>query len=419
MIGSMRDFITAEIDEHYIYSLKKYYVSSGDKRSKIVDFSSGLPSPFLAGSEYIGIGKENFCIIDSFDGIKPFVFDYNFLVEGNPGIHFLNGIALDSQVVSYLHNLVMDRNGSWSATPRGHSTQELLRRLASYSLRGWDFNAFFYIMEACSKNSFNDMLPYARSFGETMLRLQTMDDEEYIKTGKIIPDPEKMEEYAERHRISNFYSTSESIINSIIGEHRLDEIKIHIQAIYAALLKIGLINLQKYEFSKKSEILFDFFHNELGVFLLRESILACLHFAGKSGKLIPVQPGAKKIRRNLLASAWDLFLLRLPESLIVNETNEYTSIYYVCTAEKALQKLGRMFVVKRVTSLREGRGKIPSSVGFRADLLSREVGEAAMTSFFETYTVRSRIAGRVPKTFDEMKLKSEMLENEIAKFASL
>ena len=88
-----------------------------------------------------------------------------------------------------------------------------------------------------------------------------------------------------------------------------------------------------------------------------------------------------KTRKTILASAWDLFLLRMPELIISNEGNDYTSVYYVCTAEKVLRKLGEMFVIRRVSSLLEGPGSLPPSVGFCTDLLSEEVGEEITLEF--------------------------------------
>src|SRR5262249_1713782 len=157
----------------------------------------------------------------------------------------------------------------------------------------------------------------------------------------------------------------------------------------------------------------EFLHNDLGVLLFREAVLSCLHFEGKSGRLIPLQVGAKGVRRKLLASAWDLLLLRLPEHIIANEISEVTSIYYICTAEKALQKLGRMFVVGRVSSISDGRGTLPSMVGVNYDLLSQEVGTRLTNQFYAAYQRRSgNIAQRTPRDLAEVSQVVEDLEHQ-------
>ena len=181
-----------------------------------------------------------------------------------------------------------------------------------------------------------------------------------------------------------------------------------------------MIGLERSNSFRKLEKILDFLHNDLGVLLQREVVLACLHFEGKSGRLIPLQAGAKEVRSRLLASAWDLFLLRVPEHLISNESNEVTSIYYVCTADKALQKLGRMFVVKRVSSISEGLGHLPSSVGFMHDLLRQEVGNRLANQFYDAYRQSlGNVAERTPRDLAEISHVVQNLEHEASKVASL
>ncbi len=84
----------------------------------------------------------------------------------------------------------------------------------------------------------------------------------------------------------------------------------------------------------------------------------------------------------MLASAWDLFLLRLPELLIVNEDCAHTSIGYVCTAEKALQRLGAVRTISQVSSAALRR---PVVAHLQTDVLVREVGNE-MTEVFRELT---------------------------------
>jgi hypothetical protein len=108
--------------------------------------------------------------------------------------------------------------------------------------------------------------------------------------------------------------------------------------------------------------------------------------------LIPITQGAK------LASSWDLFLMRLPEAIIANEGNDHTSIYYVCSAEKALQALGKIFVTKRVSSIPEGDGHLPPAVGIRADILEACLGAPLTEAYYKNYDLSSRISSRSPKS---------------------
>jgi hypothetical protein len=414
--GSMLSFITADIDKYYLDSLKKYYAASGDKVSKIVDFSSKLPSPFLRGNEIIG-GKDNFSIIDSFGGIKPIVLNHRYLVEGDGGVHFQVGVALDSQVVTYLHQYVTNDRAVYRSTPRGAAIRMLLKRISSPSMRGWDFNPFFYLMESVSKGIFEQVFPHAAAFSASILRLQAMDSEHFLQTGEIVPDPEKIEEHALCNKAAPFVDTAGNMVVKIASIQRLKQEHL-IQAIYATLLKICLLHQTKATIERKLQELIYFFQNDLGVYLMREALLSCLHFAGKSGTFLPLQTGAKNVRKKLLASSWDLYLLRVPEFLIGSEGNEYTSIYYVCTAEKTLQRLGRLFVVRRIATFKEER--VPPSIGYRVDLLEQEIGAELTARFFEMYQKgMADSPSRTPKNLGEVKSLVDELEREASQIAEL
>ena len=118
----------------------------------------------------------------------------------------------DSNVVSYLHQLVTDESGAYSSTSRGQSTQQLLRKIAEYSARGWDFNPFFYLIEDFSKKDFEKIFPRAESFAEAMLKIQTMDDELYLKSGILVSDPEKL-----RPGSGNFKNASHNLAKEFLN----------------------------------------------------------------------------------------------------------------------------------------------------------------------------------------------------------
>lgn len=414
MEGSMRDFMNTPIDKYYLDALKKYYIASEDRRSKVVDFTHNQMSPLLSGSEEITEDNANFVIIDSFNGIKPVVLDYDFLTKGEKYVPILAGIALDSQVVHYLHRFVTDQDGKFQSTTRGVCTRKLLQRIASYSKKGWDFNAFFYLAEAMSNNLSRGIFPHEHASGMSILRLQTMDDDVFIRRGEIVPDPDKLDEYAERHHRASFDAVSAKIIATTISAGMLDGYKTQVLASYSALLKIGLLQYERCDTHTKLRRLFEFFHAQLGVFGLREAVVACLHFSGKSGKFIPIEKGARNVRQKLLASAWDLQLLRLPENIIANESLDHTSVYYVCTADKTLQRLGRMFAVHRVSSIESRDGHLPSAVSLRTDLIEEEVGEALTKTFdAECSQSMSRSGERSPKNFQQISAVVTKLEHQV------
>jgi hypothetical protein len=415
----MRSFITADIDAHYIEALRRYYQASDNRHGKIVGFSSNQPSPFLRGSIEVAHENHKIVIIDSFNGTRPFVFNHRFLVEDDGRQQFQCGFIFDSQVVvDSLHRFVTDTDGRFRATAVGLATANLIRTIAEYSLRGWDINPFFYIMEALSKAAFDVALPWAQSYGASIMKLQSMDDRAFIKFGEIIPDPNKLEEHAARHGRASFELAAASVARDFY-HFEMDSISHVLQVIYACLLKIGILQHRKADEHQKLAELFEFFGNDIGAFMLREAVAACLHFRGQSRRLIPIQFGAKDVKKKLMASAWDLFLLRLPEALIENEGNEYTSIYYVCTADKALHALGRIFVVRRVSSISEGVGSLPSCVGILADALDAQVGSDLAEAFHAAYIRNmSNYAHRKPGTPGAVATLIQELEEQASKIVN-
>ena len=408
------------IDEHYLSALKNYYLKSNDKISKIVDFTSNQVSTILNGSEKIHCNGHEYTIIDSFGGTKPIIFNYDFFEAGSKYMNIGAGIILDSQVVSYLHNFVSEEGREPKNQIVNAATLKLLKKIAYYSNKGWDFNAFFYLAEALGKDVLNKAFPHARAFSTTMLKLQTMDDSTFLEQGKIVPDPEKIDEYVLRNSEISFEDAAEKMINSFPVGDMTEELSMRLKVSYAALIKIGLLQHEKCDAETKFEKLSRFFHEELGIYPAREAVVGCLHFAGKAKKFTSIEKGAKNIGQKLLGSAWDLLLLRLPESIIQNEAPDPTSVYYVCTADKTLAFLGGMFIIRRVSSLKSGNGHIPSAVDIRYDLLNTEVGDQLTNKFVNSYIeIMRKSESRVPVSLEKISAIVSSLEQEMQSFVNV
>ncbi len=352
-----------------------YFASTGDQESKVVDFPNfdpALGSRFLNGSEHIFEGNEDFTIIDPFSGVMPVVLDHRFLIRKEERVAFSVNILLDSNVVSYLHQYVADTSGNFRGTQRGIATHKLIRKLVEYAERGWTFNALFYLLEAVSKNDFLAVYPHAASLGKSIKTLQLMDREVFLQTGRIEMGDEKYKAFSTLHHSLSLEAVSASdALHFSTGQLR-SQVHVMIQLTYAALLKIVLVSNEKCPARKKLEKIFQFMHEELGVHGSWETLLACLKFRGRAGSFLSAKQDKNKTERALLASAWDLHLLRLPAVLILNEGCEHTSVSYVCTAEKTLQRLGGMRTIRRVYT---GRLRLPPLFQLDADLLTQQVGK--------------------------------------------
>ena len=88
--------------------------------------------------------------------------------------------------------------------------------------------------------------------------------------------------------------------------------------------------------------------NDLGAHLARESLFAAYYFADLLGSMVGAQANSnyEKTKKNLRATAWDILLLRFPELLLNPFHLPEMTLAYVCSAEKKLFEIGRLFEVE-------------------------------------------------------------------------
>ena len=212
----------------------------------------------------------------------------------------------------------------------------------------WDYNPLFYYVETLSRNAFGVTFPHARQFAETMLHLHTMDTPYFFKSGDIRPDPQKVAPYLGEGSPTTLAELAEQHVRQVSEELFPHVPVLLLQSIYACLLKMGILNSAKQSQQRKMEGFFSFLHNDLGALFLREALIAGLHFRGKAFNLAPINPRTKiDLKTRLLASTWDVMLLRMPEFLLVEGDQDDTTIAYVCSADRAIQEVGAMFTVLR------------------------------------------------------------------------
>ena len=115
---------------------------------------------------------------------------------------------------------------------------------------GFDTNPSFYYIESLVKNGINDRArKYANDTATTILRLHTMDEQAFLKHGRIVPSKERIEDYAERYKIN---PANCDLIKDIvplwvkdmiaIDESQLKMYRENLNYTYVALLKMVLIH---------------------------------------------------------------------------------------------------------------------------------------------------------------------------------
>jgi hypothetical protein len=391
---------------------REYFRQTGDRESLFWTLSPHRSSDFLRRNLDIAHGKERYRIIDHLAGRQPILANYDSLVNDLNTIRFIPTILLDSNVMAYLNAYVTGGISSRSSR-RGFATKNLLTKLVSL---GWDYNPLFYYMETLTRNAFETTFPHARHFAETILRLHTMDEAYFLKSGDIRPDEKQVAKYLEQDNVQTLSELAERHVRdgaSSMPQHMPTDV---LQLTYACLLKAGILNSAKISQRRKMETFFDFVRSQLGLQLAREELVAGLHFRSKAGNLIPIHPNYKKdFKARIMASAWDIMLLRMPELLLSWGGQQETTLAYVCTGDTTLQDLGAMFTVLRVTKLKENNYATISQLFFDEGAIKRLLGAEIAGVVLGTYGSKEiREQGRPSLERQKIEKIVSSLEDEVS-----
>jgi hypothetical protein len=259
----------------------------------------------------------------------------------------------------------------------------MTRRISGRTLRS---TTLFYLLEALSRNAFEDTFPYASQFMETMLLFDTMDASAFFATGEVVADTEKVHHYLSGSTASTLSELAQQHVHGFATDLSPDTQGIDLQLVYMALLKAGIINCERRPSQQKMLRYMEFLHNDLGCLLSREAIIAALHFRSKAGNLIPITPGMKSdFKKKIMASAWDVMLLRMPEFFMANGDQQETTVGYVYTADSALQQVGSAFTLPRVPSFSDEQFTIYPEFFFYEDVLVRLLGSDLTQVISQSY----------------------------------
>jgi hypothetical protein len=315
----------------------EYLERSGDRQSKFWVFKSSVPSKFLRRSFSCGPDDLRIQITDLFGGRQPILLNYEALTR-EIQIPFRPTVVMDSNIVSYLHQYV-GGDSSLSAQKR----RAVLKFLQFVVSRRFDYNPFFYYMEAAWRSAPSSLVNYATEISVSLLRLHTMQVDCFLNSGEIRVDPRLLAIYEEEYRVTGIAELASAYARSMIQptDPRMEWIS---KLAYAALLKTALIHkLSKRGVHAKYEELQVFMEQTFNVALGVERLLALEYFVGKFDAFIPVQRGAgpNRVLDRLRAASWDLLLLHLPAFLLVADIRQEVLLGYVCTGDKTLNLIAK------------------------------------------------------------------------------
>jgi len=176
-----------------------------------------------------------------------------------------------------------------------------------------------------------------------------MDELHFMKKRVIRSDAEILEKYAVKFKTSNIDE---------MAHHQYDHFKqISISVAdwkiaYLVILKAVVIqHLSKTNLQSKLKKLYNFIYEIFGTLLAKELYIAVFYFSGKIEKFIPIKKGSnfETAIYKLKSTAWDLYLLRLPELFLCDDISPIT-LATICTGDKSVQYIGRKIRIRKVYS---------------------------------------------------------------------
>jgi hypothetical protein len=216
-----------------------------------------------------------------------------------------------------------------------------------------------------------------------------MDVQQFLQTGRVIPDPAAQ---AAQLAFSGVKSVEELISRyaEVANDALAQEATVRVDCIYASLLKIALVQRQmRGDILAKYRAVRKFMERTLGIVLAGEIMLALSYFAHPQRYqrfIRPLQPEMRftHFRHNLRASAWDLWLVNLPEQLLNVKMPDAPllsrSCYlsYVCTAEHALRDIMSPRSIAMVFQCEPEFGGIQPIIEYDMEMVGAVLGEEAL-----------------------------------------
>lgn len=397
---------------------KQYLQSSKDEHAHLYEVQeSPYQIPLSMGGVSFGEGKHKITILDQFGGKRPLLMNLDFLRHPTDyQLKVIPSIILDSHVASALHVYVNDSKSL--APPAFRSISDFLLFVSKNNI---DYNPFFYLIESFFKSEESKFTKYVTPVMETILNLHCMDDDHFVKTREILIKEDAVEYYKSLHGGASLRECAERWVDQITKDEDFKKSPSVIEASYACLLKMVLINKKdSSSILKKLEEFVKFIEVDLGFPMAREPQLAVHYFADLAGSFVGVQANTKvaDAKRMLRASAWDLLLLSMPEIVIGPKHLPEMTVAYIATAEKKLSELASLFMIERVIARSDDTEALSPEISFNLTDVKKKIGVENSSKIVEL--TQKRLQERLPqkkgtkKNFQQLNFLVEDLEIQLS-----
>jgi hypothetical protein len=342
---------------------------------------SGSPyaSPLAEEPRTFGEKDARIDIVDSFQGRRPFLINRDFLASsGDYQLEILVTLILDSNMASRLHEY---RTGRDLGFPnRRAATEDFLAFVSRLRI---DYNPVFYMTESAGRSERQNFIDCVAPVLTSILYLHSMDEDRFVETRQIMLKPEAVDHYLAKYGARTLEECGHVWVRNLLPNQnrpRLDQFA-PVRASYVCLLKLTLIHKRsRRSVVEKMEEFESFLLRELQCNMGRESHLALYYFADLVQRLLPVQRTSNFVsaKARLLGTAWDMWLLRLPEMLLNPREHPVMNLAYVCSAEKELTALGRFFSIECMGRRSDDNSILGPVLSLDATALESKLGRDAV-----------------------------------------
>lgn len=326
-------------------------------------------------------------VIDAFAQRRPAIINFDWIhCKADHPLEFAVVLALDSQIASALHEYRLARAGM--DADRRDTLGRFLRYASSH---GFDYNPLFYLMESFHNNNRETFARETVPVATSLLYLNSMDGSHFHQTGEIVLNPKALDYYQTVYGEQTLEDCGRVAVDRLMKEYEAYDLLHCLRVSYICLLKMTLIHKQRQGcFVDKFEEYQTFVDMQISRNLGYENHLAVYYFANLIGGLMRIQPGMplKDAKRILWSTAWDLFLLRVPEFLLQPGKLPRVNLGYVCSADRRLADLGELFTILRLIVRADSNEIIGPLLAMDSRKLEQKVGPDAIRAV-ETIKARS------------------------------
>jgi hypothetical protein len=318
----------------------------------------GFPT-FTSDISAFNANNKTLTIIDPLCGKLPYIFSNKYFNNESLDVKYIPTIILDSNIASDLHQFVTNIDSN-------HKDKDILELIILFIKHNVDYNLFYYCIEAICKSKVENHKAIIETI-ISILQLHTMDENHFLAHHQIKPDPIRVKSYLFQHNCNNLNEVAIKWFEKGNDKDLLLGIDQQNKFTYAILLKIAITYLIKGKQSQSLEnfkTIYQFMIDEYNCTFSRELIIAALVFIGELQKFLPAKPGIQysELKKILIATAWDIQLLRINEILLTMSYPHESPIGYIVTRDKQLASLKGVFEIQSILVKESGLANPRSTI---------------------------------------------------------